>query len=137
MSQICKTDSIKKEHLQCSNLTHFGALIQTLSNVKDCVSVCKPFYLDDRKLLVDIVCDKGLTWVKVVARNPKSLSQISMGDASFGVRSVVDQAQEFIECAKLYPHMFQIPTVGKRISCFLKTSLFQSTVGDFCFYEWY
>lgn len=76
--------------------------------------MCKPFYLDDeRKLSVDIVCDNGLTWMKVIARNAKSLSQISMGDASYGVRSVVDQAQEFVECAQLYPFMFQTPTVGK------------------------
>lgn len=89
-----------------------------MENVNNCTSVCKPFYLDDRKLVVDIVCDNGLTWLKVVARNPKSLSQVSMGDASFGVRSVVDQAQEFVDCAKLYPHMFQTPTVGWKINDF-------------------
>lgn len=66
-------------------------------------------------MVVDIVCDKGLTWMKVVARNPKSLSQISMGDARFGVRSVVDQAEEFIECAKLYPHLFRTPTVSNSV----------------------
>lgn len=86
--------------------------------------MCRPFYLEDRKLIVDIVCDKGLTWVKVVARNPKSLSQISMGNASFGVRSVVDQAEEFVECAKLYPHMFQTPTVCNFIFLALEVSIF-------------
>lgn len=76
----------------------------------------KAFYLEDRKLTVDIVCDGGLSWYKAVARNPKSLSQICMGDASFGVKSILDQAQEFIECAKLHPCLFQIPKVGTYIN---------------------
>lgn len=100
--------------------------------------MCKPFYLDDRKLVVDIVCDNGLTWLKVVARNPKSLSQVSMGDASFGVRSVVDQAQEFVDCAKLYPHMFQTPTVGLKINYNFRDFLiiiFAQFLGDFCIYK--
>lgn len=60
---------------------------------------------------MDIVCNKGLFWYKVVARNPKSLSQISMGDASFGVKSILDQADEFVKCAELHPCLFQIPKV--------------------------
>lgn len=71
----------------------------------------KTFNLFDRKLVVDIVCDKGLSWVKVIARNPKSLSQICMGDSSYGVRSIFDQAKEYIECASLYPCLFQTPKV--------------------------
>lgn len=77
------------------------------------------FYLEDRKLAVDIVCDGGLSWYKVVARNPKSLSQICMGDASFGVKSILDQAEEFIECAELHPCLFQIPKVYKFLFYFM------------------
>lgn len=86
---------------------------------------------------MDIVCDNGLTWTKVVARNPKSLSQVSMGDASFGVRSVVDQAEEFVECAKLYPHMFQTPTVGHCLTVPITIYLSDNSTGDFCIYKWY
>lgn len=123
--------------MQCSNLTHFGALIQAFNNVKNFTSVCKPFYLDDRKLLVDIVCDNGLTWVKVIARNSKSLSEAFMGDTSFGVRSVVDQAQEFIDCAKLYPHMFQTPTVSKLQHLLLHCSVLDVFLGSLFIYEWH
>ncbi|RZC34162.1 DUF1308 and/or Chorein N domain containing protein [Asbolus verrucosus] len=34
-----------------------------------------------------------------------------MGDASYGVRSVIDQAEDYIESARLYPCLFQIPKV--------------------------
>lgn len=75
------------------------------------MALSKVFYVDDRKLTVDIVCDNGLSWVKVIARNPKSLEQISMGDASYGVRSILDQADDFVKCAQNYPCLFQIPKV--------------------------
>lgn len=103
---------VKKEYLQCTNLTHFAALIDVLFEVKDCVSINKVFPFDDKRLNVDIVADNGLSWIKVVARNPRSLSQICMGDAGYGVRSIIDQAVEFIECAELYPCLFKTPKVS-------------------------
>lgn len=106
-----KNKNLKKEHLQCSNLTHFSALVDTLKMMENCHSVNRIFNLEDRKITVDIICDSGLTWIKVVARNPKSLSQIYMGNASYGVRSIVDQADEYLECAKLHPCLFQTPKV--------------------------
>lgn len=110
---------MKKEHLQCSNLTHFAALIEVLKTVKNCKSVNKVFLLDDKKVTVDIVSDGGLTWTKVIARNPKSVSQICMGNASYGVRSIIDQAEEFSECAKLHPCLFQTPKVfSQSVACF-------------------
>lgn len=109
--QICRSRNIKKEHLQCSNLTHFTALVKTLDTTEGCISVNKVFKLEDRKIVVDIICEDGLSWVKVVARNPKSLAQISMGDTNYGVRSILDQADEYICCAQLYPCLFQTPKV--------------------------
>ncbi|CAG9763034.1 unnamed protein product [Ceutorhynchus assimilis] len=109
LGKVYKSRNLKKEHLQCSNLTHFSALVDTLKTVDNCHSVNKIFTLYNRKTTVDIICDNGLTWMKVIARNPKSLSQIYMGNASYGVRSIVDQAEEYIECAKLHPCLFQTP----------------------------
>lgn len=85
--------------------------MDVLKTVENCKSVNKVFLLDDKKVTVDIVSDGGLTWTKVVARNPKSLSQICMGNASYGVRSIIDQAEEFSECAKQHPCLFQTPKV--------------------------
>lgn len=92
-------------------MTHFAALIHVLKETKDCISVNKVFSYEDKRLSVDIVADNGLSWLKVVARNPKSLSQIYMGDAGYGVRSIVDQAQEFLSCAEIYPCLFKTPKV--------------------------
>lgn len=111
LKKICRDNKIKKEHLQCSNLTHFNALVQTLNDIKICQSVNKVFIFDGRKITVDIVCEGGLSWIKVIARNPKSISQICMGDASYGVRSILDQAEEYLECAQLYPCLFQTPNI--------------------------
>ncbi|ERL92237.1 hypothetical protein D910_09554 [Dendroctonus ponderosae] len=111
LKKVYKNANLKKEHLQCSNLTHFSALVDTLKTVDNCQSVNKIFNLEDRKITVDIICDNGLTWIKVIARNPKSLSQIYMGNASYGVRSIVDQGEEYVECAKLHPCLFQTPKI--------------------------
>lgn len=109
--QVYRNKSLKKEHLQCSNLTHFSALVNVLKKVENVQSVNKVFMLDDRKVTVDILCDNGVTWMKVIARNPKSVSRICEGDASYGVRTVLDQAEEYIECSKSYPCLFQSPKV--------------------------
>ncbi|CAG9859003.1 unnamed protein product [Phyllotreta striolata] len=111
LRKACKINSLKKEHLQCSNLTHFSALINVLKTVDRCQSLNKVFLLDDRKITVDIISDGGLTWTKVIARNPKSVSQICMGNSSFGVRSIIDQAEDYVDCAKLHPCLFQSPKI--------------------------
>ncbi|KAJ8984902.1 hypothetical protein NQ317_002742 [Molorchus minor] len=111
LKNVHKKRLLKKEYLQCSNLTHFCAVVNTLKSTHTCVSVNKVFMLGDRKITVDIVSDGGLTWTKVIARNPISLSQICLGNASYGVRSIIDQAEEFMQCAKLYPCLFQTPKI--------------------------
>ncbi|XP_039749935.1 UPF0415 protein C7orf25 homolog [Pararge aegeria] len=111
LKRIQKSGKVKIEQLSCSNLRHLGAIV-------DCVvrpgvlSVCKVFHINDEsKLLVDIVSDEGKTWIKVIARNPKSLSALSYGKASYGARSILDQADDYLECARLYPCMYQSPKV--------------------------
>lgn len=111
LQKILENQTFKKEHLQCSNLSHYSAVLNTLKETDDCISVCKTYVLNERKICVDIVSNDGLNWTKVVARNPIALSQVSMGNGGYGVRSVIDQAEEFLECAKLHPCMFQTPTV--------------------------
>lgn len=82
-----------------------------MREVKNCIGLIKSFNLKDRKIVVDIVSDNGLSWIKVIARNPKSIRQICLGETNYGVRSIIDQAEEFIECSKLYPCLFQTPKV--------------------------
>lgn len=112
LAKVLENRSYKKEHLQCSNLSHFTAVLNVLDNSKDSICVMKTFKSNaTRNVTVDIVCENGLKWVKVVARNPKSLSQISMGDTSYGSRSVIDKAREFVAVSKQFPVLFQTPTV--------------------------
>lgn len=84
-----------------------------MKTVETCQSVNKVFLLDDRKITVDVISNGGLTWMKVIARNPKSVSQICMGNGSYGVKSILDQGKEYVKCAKLYPCLFQTPQVRK------------------------
>ncbi|KAF5270430.1 hypothetical protein FQR65_LT05618 [Abscondita terminalis] len=127
LKKVSRDRTVKKEHLQCSNLTHFNALIQTLEETENCHSINKVFNLRDRKISIDIISDNGLSWVKVVARNPKSLTQICMGDTSYGVRSIIDQAEEYLECAEVHPCLFKTPKVTfvfyTGISCALAAKL--------------
>ena len=108
---------LKAEHLECSNLTHLKAISQTLQKCHGLTDILKSFQFkrgDDgqkRKICVDAVCDGGSTWIKVVARNSKALELCSDGSQQFGQKSVVDQAEQFVECAKQNPYLFRTPTV--------------------------
>lgn len=51
--------------------------------------------------------------MKVIARNPRSISQICMGNASYGVRSVLDQGKDYKRLAKRCRHLFQTPQVNQ------------------------
>lgn len=63
------------------------------------------------RLRIDIICESGATWKKIVARNPKSLSDAVHGRAGYGAKSILDQAEEYMEAANLYPCLFKTPKV--------------------------
>lgn len=112
-----KSNSLKKEHLICSNLTHLEAVTaKLLKHRNECISVMnnKTLTYEDgsvRKLCIDLVLQGGAVWMKVVARNPKALTIVSSGEGSYGQRSILDQAMEFIDCSKQHLHYFKPPTV--------------------------
>lgn len=111
LKRLQKTNKFKPEQLSCSNLRHLGAMVECAKR-PGVVAVSKVFHLDStNKLLIDIVSDQGKTWTKVIARNPRSLSALSSGNASYGARSTLDQAEDYMECAKLFPCMYQTPKV--------------------------
>ncbi|XP_060801746.1 UPF0415 protein C7orf25 homolog [Amyelois transitella] len=111
LKKLQKAKKVKMEQLSCSNLTHLGAMVECATR-PGVIAVSKIFHINDsNKLVIDIICDDGKTWEKVIARNPKSLSALSAGKASYGARSILDQADDYLECAKLYPCMYQPPKV--------------------------
>ncbi|KAI8424099.1 hypothetical protein MSG28_002706 [Choristoneura fumiferana] len=111
LKKLQKSKKVKLEQLSCSNLRHLGAMVDCALR-PGVVAVCKIFHIDDEsKLVIDVIHDHGKTWTKVIARNPKSLSALSSGNASYGARSILDQAEDYLECSKLYPCMYQPPKV--------------------------
>lgn len=111
LRKLQRSKKVKIEQLSCSNLRHLGAMVESALR-PGVIAVCKIFHTNDNtKLVIDIISDEGRVWTKVIARNPKSLSALSAGKASYGARSILDQAEDYLECAKLYPCMYQPPKV--------------------------
>ena len=82
--QAKKAGKLKKEHITSSNLHHYEAFVNCVLNDTNCVSVLQLFHLENefvgrKKIYIDIVTDRKTKWKKVIARNPKALSQISKG----------------------------------------------------------
>lgn len=102
---------MKKEHLQSTNLIHLNAIVARLFCANEPTNVLKPFKYQKSRLEVDIVCNGGASWVKVIARNARALTLISMGNGEYGQKSVLDQASSFLQCAKCYPYLYRPPEI--------------------------
>lgn len=111
LEKVQSTGNVKKEHLQSTNLIHLNAMVGRLFCAKDPTHVMKPFKCQNSRLEVDIVCNGGASWVKVIARNAKALTLISLGNGEYGQKSVLDQAASYLECAKSYPYLYRPPDV--------------------------
>lgn len=97
-----------------------------------------PIGKSPKKLVVDFVSHGGKRWNKVSARNPKALTTNSVDsnnhfpticiiimsmmtnlpnsfvctdNSIYGSRSIIDQANDYLECARENLHLFQIPEV--------------------------
>lgn len=64
--KVIKNKTLKINHVQCSNLTHYEFLVKILQQQRDVVHVDCGFAVDYREnpLRVDIVCENGLKWIK-------------------------------------------------------------------------
>ncbi|XP_078033712.1 UPF0415 protein C7orf25 homolog [Augochlora pura] len=111
LEKVQSTGNVKKEHLQSTNLIHLNAIGARLFCASEPTNVMKPFKYQKSRLEVDIVCNGGASWVKVIARNAKALTLISMGNGEYGQKSVLDQANCYLQCAKCYPHLYRPPDV--------------------------
>lgn len=111
LEKVQSTGNVKKDHLQSTNLIHLNALVDRIISSKNPVSVIKPFKFENSRLEVDIVYNGGSTWVKVIARNARALTLISIGNGEYGQKSVLDQAASYLKCATLHPHMYKAPEI--------------------------
>ncbi|XP_053592845.1 UPF0415 protein C7orf25 homolog [Microplitis demolitor] len=123
LTKVRSTGNVKKEYLQSTNLIHLNAIIERLLISKDAMSVMKPFKFKNSRLEVDIVCDSGSSWVKVIARNPRALTLISQGNGEFGQKSVIDQAESYLSCANLHPHRYKPPDIIFYFACGIENTL--------------
>ncbi|XP_014610392.1 PREDICTED: UPF0415 protein C7orf25 homolog [Polistes canadensis] len=111
LKKVQSTGNVKKEHLQSTNLIHLDAMVMRLFNSKEPTGVMKPFKYEGSRLEVDIVCMNGGSWVKVIARNARALTLISLGNGEYGQKSILDQAEFYLQCAKHHPYLYKSPEV--------------------------
>ncbi|XP_051154637.1 UPF0415 protein C7orf25 homolog [Leptopilina boulardi] len=103
--------TVKKEHLQSTNLIHLNAIVNCLFTASEPIHVLKPFNYKNSRLEIDIVCKNGSQWIKVIARNARALTLISQGNGEYGQKSIIDQANCFLKCAINHPHMYRKPEI--------------------------
>ncbi|XP_014484009.1 PREDICTED: UPF0415 protein C7orf25 homolog [Dinoponera quadriceps] len=123
LEKIQCTETVKKEHLQSTNLFHLNAVLTRLACAKNLTNVMKPFKYQESRLEVDIVCNNGASWVKVIARNAKALTLISLGKGEYGQKSVLDQANSYLMCSKCHLHHYRPPDVIFHFACGIEIPL--------------
>ncbi|XP_023169819.1 UPF0415 protein C7orf25 homolog [Drosophila hydei] len=113
LEKVIRTKTLKENHITSSNFVNYEFLIKTLRLQQGVVDINAVFNLESREspLRVDIVANNGLKWIKVIARNSKSIEDAAKGCVSFGARSVLDQASDYLEASELHFCMFQRPKI--------------------------
>ncbi|XP_069776740.1 UPF0415 protein C7orf25 homolog isoform X2 [Narcine bancroftii] len=97
--------SVKESHLQSTNLTHLKAVIESAESLEDVVSLLHVFNYQEhsgvkQSLVVDVVANGGLTWVKAIGRKAEALHSIWVGRGQYGDKSIVEQAEDYLEASK-------------------------------------
>lgn len=105
--------SIRINNITCSNLMHFESLVRILLTCNGLLNVDYALPMEERNgpLRIDAVCDHGAMWIKVIARNTRSIEDAVHGRTSYGVKSILDQAEEFVEASNFHLHMFKPPQI--------------------------
>jgi len=120
-----RTKNLKEEHVKCSNLYHLEAIVETLENSENIVSVLQTFSYksqcaeynhsstnSNRKLCVDIVCKNGSVWCKVIARSPKALNLNASGGQQYGKKSILKNIEDLVNCSYQNQYNYTPPKVN-------------------------
>ncbi|KAM8838198.1 UPF0415 protein C7orf25 homolog isoform 1-T2 [Synchiropus picturatus] len=107
---------IKESHLHSTNLTHLTAIVETAESLEGVVSLLHVFtYQDDsgdkKTLVVDVVANGGHTWVKAVGRKAEALHNIWQGRGQYGDKSIISQAEDFLQASRQQPVQYLHPHV--------------------------
>lgn len=83
-----------------SNLPHLKGVLQT---VKDSTGV-QEVICDLKKygIVIDVICDNGRTWKKVVARNAQSTHLIWAGKGQYGTKDVTKTVKKYLRSAEQF-----------------------------------
>lgn len=130
LRQVISTKQLKINHILCSNLIHFGYLVNILSHTENVQGVDYPIKTcgnHKSTTRIDIVANSGRTWIKVIARNPKALNDIAFGRTNYGTKSILDHAINYTQGALDNQYCFKNPNIifdfANRIDNELETSL--------------
>lgn len=106
---------VKESHLHSTNLTHLTAIVDSVQNLEGVASLLHVFTYQDagrrRTLVVDVVANHGLTWVKAVGRKAEALHNIWQGRGQYGDKSIIRQAEEFLQASRQLPVNYRHPQV--------------------------
>ncbi|XP_016128088.1 UPF0415 protein C7orf25 homolog [Sinocyclocheilus grahami] len=107
---------IKESHLQSTNLTHLRAIVESAENLENVVSVLHAFAYEGpdgqkQTLVVDVVANGGHTWVKAIGRKAEALHNIWQGRGQYGDKSVIRQAEDFLEASRQQPVQYSNPHI--------------------------
>ncbi|XP_074505871.1 UPF0415 protein C7orf25 homolog [Sebastes fasciatus] len=107
---------VKESHLHSTNLTHLTAIVESVESLEDVVALLHVFTYQDaagsrRTLVVDVVANGGLTWVKAVGRKAEALHNIWQGRGQYGDKSIVGQAEDFLWASRQQPVQYRHPHV--------------------------
>ncbi|KTG03092.1 hypothetical protein cypCar_00009700 [Cyprinus carpio] len=107
---------IKESHLQSTNLTHLRAIVESAENLENVVSVLHVFAYEGpdgqkQTLVVDVVANSGHTWVKAIGRKAEALHNIWQGRGQYGDKSVIRQAEDFLEASRQQPVQYSNPHI--------------------------
>ncbi|KAI7809626.1 UPF0415 protein C7orf25 homolog [Triplophysa rosa] len=107
---------IKESHLQSTNLTHLKAIVESAESLENVMSVLHVFAYEGtdgqkQTLVVDVVANGGHTWVKAIGRKAEALHNIWQGRGQYGDKSVIRQAEDFLEASKQQPVQYSNPHI--------------------------
>nr|XP_057924638.1 UPF0415 protein C7orf25 homolog [Doryrhamphus excisus] len=107
---------VKESHLHSTNLTHLTAIVESAESLEDVVAVLHVFSYQDaagrkQTLVVDVVANGGHTWVKAVGRKAEALHNIWQGRGQYGIKSIIRQAEDFVEASHQQPVQYLHPHV--------------------------
>ena len=108
-----KNGKNKENSLSSSNLINIESIVDALETFPNVSHVLQPFQSPghEHPLVVDVICNHGYTWVKVIARKAQALHLIWAGKGQYGEKSIHTQAEQFQQCARLNPVNFTNPQI--------------------------